>query len=171
MLAQLRLAWWRDKLSTSSRQWPVAEPLFAALAPWREQSDALVSLVNGWEQMVGETPLPREAFEHLAEARGAAFAGLCSVTDCPDASAAAHTSAMDWSLVDTLSRLSGAEERDAVAALLAGREMQHRPLPKALRPLAILRGLAVQSVRRGVALDELGMRGLAAALRIGLAGR
>lgn len=55
LMIQLRLAWWRDRLSEPSEQWPKGEPLLARLHVWEPEATALVGLINGWEaKVVGE---------------------------------------------------------------------------------------------------------------------
>ena len=38
MLAQMRLAWWRDVLAKPAAEWPTGEPLLALLAEWQGES-------------------------------------------------------------------------------------------------------------------------------------
>ena len=48
VLAQVRLAWWRDILAAEPGGWPEGEPVLALLRSWREPAP-LVALVDGWE--------------------------------------------------------------------------------------------------------------------------
>ena len=68
MLAQLRLAWWREQLQRDGGAWPEGEPLLAALRSWDGRHDALVPLVDAWEGMTGAPPLDPAVFEALAQA-------------------------------------------------------------------------------------------------------
>lgn len=52
MLAQIRLAWWRDILGREAAERPSGEPLVALLEPWGREAGELVALVDGWEQLV-----------------------------------------------------------------------------------------------------------------------
>lgn len=55
LMIQLRLAWWRDRLSEPATRWPKGEPLLDRLLVWEPEAAALVGLVNGWEaKVVGE---------------------------------------------------------------------------------------------------------------------
>jgi phytoene synthase len=111
IMIQLRLAWWRDRLSEPAANWPRGEPLLALLVAWDAERAALGALVDGWEaQVVGEDGgvlLDRaRAGAILAVAR---MAGLTETPQLVDA-------ATDWT---------------AGRALRAG-------LPRALRPLVLL---------------------------------
>ena len=123
MMAQLRLAWWRDRLKTPARDWPTGEPLLAALACWDAERAALAALVDGWEALlVGE-----DGGDALAEARVSAMlalARLCGVAAGPEIERAAR----DWQY-----------PASAAAA---------KTLRRPMRPLAVLRMLAVRDAAR-----------------------
>ena len=58
LLAQIKLAWWRERLAEPVARWPQGEPLLSALAAWDGQAAALVALVAGWEAvLVGNGPI------------------------------------------------------------------------------------------------------------------
>jgi phytoene synthase len=70
VLAQMRLAWWRDRLRDRAENWPKGEPLLAALACWNGGHGALIGLVDGWEAMLeGDAAA-------LGEGRAMACAGI-----------------------------------------------------------------------------------------------
>ena len=130
MLAQLRLAWWREQLSQDPAQWPEGEPLLAALRDWRGDRGTLAGLTAGWEAMTGAAPLPVTSFESLAEARAGAFAALAG----PHYHAAALRMARNWALADIAARLSHPQEREAAMSAgtrpgLAARELAARSAP------------------------------------------
>ena len=97
MLAQLRLAWWREQLAGSSGGPATGDPLLALLREWPGQGMALAGLAGGWEAMTGPPPLPSSAFLLLAEARGQAFAALA---DSLDEAAIALRMGRAWALAD-----------------------------------------------------------------------
>jgi phytoene synthase len=72
VLAQLRLAWWRDRLAEPAENWPRGEPLLAALTCWQGRHGALAGLVDGWEALLGEAPLAAPALMQLVDGRAAA---------------------------------------------------------------------------------------------------
>lgn len=123
LMAQLRLAWWRDWLNTPASDWPTGEPLLAALEPWDRERGALVGLVDGWEAvLVGD-----DAGRSLVEARVAvmlALGRLLGVDAAPEIAAAAR----DW--------------------LAPGTAAGGRSLPRPMRPLAVLRMLALREAAR-----------------------
>ena len=168
MLAQLRLAWWREQLAGDTSRWPEGEPLLAALRSWEGRHSALMPLVDGWEAMTRTAPLPEEAFVKLADARGAAFAALA---DDPEAAADAVRLGRNWALADMSGRLSNARERATVLALAKAQDWRSVRLPKRLRPLVVLHGLAARSLRAGENGVRVSPVSLLAVMRMGLLGR
>ena len=143
LLAQLKLAWWRDRMRAPASSWPAGEPLLAALAQFDRERAALESLVDAWEGLIGdEAGAPEMAA--LGDARAGAVAGLARTLNCVADPASMTTLARRWSLPD-------------VAQPVPAR------LPRALRPLLILANLPRP--------DEAGPLALLRILRLGLFGR
>ena len=169
LLGQIRLAWWRDRLSDDFANWPAGEPLLALVRQWGDQAKALVALVDGWEAMIGDPPLPVQTLERLALARGKAFGSLAMVVGGdPGESERAGRS---WALVDLSGKLGDPQEREAARALAAGEDWRRLRLPRSMRPLAVLHGLAARAMRRGDSHLLAGGGAAMAALRLGLLGR
>jgi 15-cis-phytoene synthase len=167
MLAQLRLAWWREQVTVDQGGRPQGEPLLAALEHWRGPSAVLAGLADGWEGMTGNAPLAPSAFAGLADARAAGFAALA----IPAEQAKALRMGRNWALFDIATHLSHPAERQSALALARAQDWRHEALPRALRPLAVLHGLAAKAISRddpGQAMTPLAML---AAMRIGLFGR
>lgn len=164
MLGQIRLAWWRERLAEAPDSRPKGEPLLALLG---DSSKRLIPLVDGWEAMLGEAPLPRDMIVAFAEGRGKALAGLAVALDCADAAADVEHMGRAWALADLALRLSHPQEREHAVALLA--DERELTLPRALRPLIVLHGLALRDLRRGG--REGGIGALLATLRLGIFGR
>ncbi len=144
LMIQLRLAWWRDRFDQPASAWPLGEPLLALLRGWDAQRPALRGLVDGWEaRIVGE-----DGGVELGKAR--------------------------VEVVCALARLSGLRPDDAIrraAAEWLGLEPPggRAPLlPGALRPLVILRGMAL---REAAGRPGGAVRDFLAILRLGLFGR
>ena len=156
-LAQLRLAWWREQLQVDFTVWPRGEPLLAALASWRGNHAALVALVDGWEYLTGPAPLPESDLLQFAGGRGEAFAGLANVLGTPFDPA--RRLGRQWALADLMCRVGHPEERAAAERLLVAEGPSPR-VPRVLRPLAVLHGLARKPTY-----------GLFTAMRLGLLGR
>jgi len=171
MLAQLRLAWWRETLAGDPAHWPKGEPLLAALSSWEGQLSALSGLVDGWEAMTEHAPLPQDAINELAGARGAAFAALARLVGADDEAELAARRGQAWAHADIASRLTHPEEKRSAMARVAEQEWQAGGLPRRLRPLAVLHGLAARSAKRGEDLEQSGPFALVSAIRLGLLGR
>lgn len=168
MLAQLRLAWWREQLARDASTWPEGEPLLAALRSWENGHGALLPLVDGWEVMTGTPPLAGDVFLELAEARGSALAALA---DDPETAGEARRLGRNWALADIAGRLSNPQERDTVAALAKAQDWRWARLPRKLRPLAVLHGIAVRSLHAGENGVRVSPFSLLTAMRLGLLGR
>ena len=161
-LAQLRLAWWREQLQVASAEWPRGEPLLMALKSWQGRHAALVDLVNGWEYLTGAAPLPPSDITVFAAGRGEAFAGLAEVVGAE--TAPAMKLGRQWALADLAVHVAHPEERETALRLLAAAGPAAR-VSRALRPLAVLHGLAVRG------RDGQSPRTLLTAMRLGLFGR
>ena len=168
MLAQLRFAWWREQLAAGSGPASTGDPLLAALNAWPAARSVLSGLVEGWEAMTGDVPLPASAFLSLAEARGAAFAAL---VDTPEAGAAALRMGRNWALADIASGLSNPQERAAALELTRAQDWRWARLPRKLRPLAVLHGLAAHRIMNDAQAAHLSPAAMLRAVRIGLLGR
>lgn len=143
LMIQIRLAWWRDRLGEDADAWPASEPVLRALRSWNGQHGALVSLVDGWES---------------------AIIGDDSGTDLRAARVEAYVA---------LARVLGVERLDDVRtmALETVNPQQgpaaKRKVPRAMRPLAILRVLARQEA---AGADASPVRDLLRVMRAGLLG-
>lgn len=93
-MAQLRLAWWRDRLREPPEHWPLGEPLLGLLRAWAEELPALEALVDGWEgAVIDPDGADRPA---LAGARVGAMAALARVIGAPDDPARVESAARQW---------------------------------------------------------------------------
>lgn len=152
LLAQIKLAWWRDRFAEAAAVWPGGEPLLALLRPWDNERAALAALVDGWEGMIGE-PGPR-AVEALVGARAEAVAALARVVGRGDSAENARLIAGAWARSDLAGRGDDGGARSDPAAA---------KLPRELRPLAVLLDLTRSEPR--------GVRGFGRIVRLGLFGR
>lgn len=170
MLAQIRLAWWREMFDRPAADWPEGEPLLALLASWDEERAALVALADGWEAMTGEGGAATAAFSELANARGRSFGALARLVRASEKADVAEVLGREWAVADIAAHLSRDDEREAATALAAQQEWKAQRLSRRLRPLAVLHVLARRSMRRGESLDTLSPGALLPALRAGLLG-
>lgn len=168
MMAQLRLAWWRESLGQSADQWPNGEPLLALLKSWNGHHGGLVPLVDGWEAMTGGAPLPGTALEAMADGRAQASVALAHALGCSGEREAAFRLGRAWALNDLAMRLGHASERDCAREL--AQASSGARVSRKLRPLMVLHGLAARRLAKG---DESGATSPAAmlkAMRLGLLG-
>jgi len=145
MLAQLRLAWWRETLGRDAAEWPAGEPIFAALRSWGGGHQALTALVDGWEALASPPPLERKAMEAFVRGRGEAFAALAKTVGRSADMEAASVLGQTWALEDLPLRLGRDDERAAAMALA---QETRRDLPRVHRKLRALRVLAGLTRRR-----------------------
>lgn len=168
MLAQLRLAWWREQLAAPAGQRPEGEPLLALLDSWGDERAALAALVDGWEALLGEAPLGESALGEFAEGRAAACIALARRLAPASNSEEAARAGRNWSLADLAARVSHPDERAASTDLAARQDWSRPRLARPLRPLLVLHGLASHG-RGGEGLVN-GPASLLHAIRLGLFG-
>lgn len=166
VLAQMRFAWWRETLAKERAEWPRGDELLDLLRDWRDPA-GLTPLVDGWEMLLADR-LDAAAIGEFASGRGRAFGQLAAElgTDSGPARACGEV----WALGDLAANIGDPAEREAV--LEAARRLPPcAALPRTLRPLAVLAGLARRALGRGgmPLLDGPGAALLA--MRLGIAGR
>jgi hypothetical protein len=132
----MRLAWWRDRLRDSSANWPKGEPLLTALKCWQDGHGALIALVDGWEALLGDAPLPVDAFETWIHGR---------VTACAALGKGGEEMARGWALSDLASHIGDAQEQLLLAELVEAHRWKGARLSRAMRPLVVLHGLAART--------------------------
>ncbi len=168
MMAQIRLAWWRETLERDAAEWPEGEPLLAALRSWNGGHRALVALVDGWEALTGEAPLAPEALEEMVDGRAAAFAGLAAALGREAEAEAARALGRRWALADLATKLNHPGESVVVRRLAQAEQGRSVRVSRALRALAVLEGLARDNLASG---GRGSARTVLKAMRIGLLGR
>ncbi|MCL6251975.1 hypothetical protein M3P36_13090 [Altererythrobacter sp. KTW20L] len=166
VIAQIKLAWWRERLGEHPDAWPAGEPLLEALRRWPAPLATLAPLVDGWEALLADE-LTLSGIEEFAAGRAAAWQALAPA----DQASAAGQVAREWALADLAMHLGKEGEAGAARRLVLTGPSRAVRLPRALRPLAVLHRLARRAIERDSSdmLDGPGA-GLVA-LRIGLFGR
>lgn len=173
MLAQIRLAWWRDMLGKPIAQRPTGDSLLAACAVWEGQEIALCSLVDGWEGLLAEAPLPDASIHKFVDGRVSCFGALTILLGIPTHRQHAEDAARRWAFADLAAGITDQKERAQILTLasLQPQTAAMQPLPRSLRSLTVLAGLAERSLKHEAA-PLLGKRGsLLLALRLGIFGR
>lgn len=168
VLAQIRLAWWRDRFASDPASWPIGEPLLAELAAWPAGTHRLTGLVDGWETLLGEPPLSTATFRQFAEGRAAAIAALAEALGI-GVDAKAQAMAAGWAIGDLAAHLTQPDERDSAAALVRAHDWRSHRLLRDLRPLVILHGLAARAGNDD--RQRTGAGALLTAIRLGIFGR
>ena len=167
IVAQLRLAWWRDVLSKPVAKWPSGDMVLELLREWRDPSP-LSELAVGWEALLAEELGPEQVAE-FCDARGAAFAQLAEQLDA-DNSEGARIAGRISAAADLAEHLSDDAERALV--MNYARDLKAPRLPVVLRPLQILAGLSAAAIDKGDRSGLInGRRDALRAIRIGVLGR
>lgn len=145
LVAQIKLAWWRDILTGTGTE--SGDTAFKSIAiAWAGRLTDLSPMVDGWENMLAPSP----DFCAVAAGRAAPFAALASSLGCEAIIVeGARIGAMRWALIDIHDHLSQPTERRDARLLAAQLPAPRCRLPRALRPLAVLDGLARRALRRG----------------------
>jgi len=150
LVAEMRLAWWRE-------------------AGWGAQRADLIALVDGWEALLADPPLPDFAVCNFAQGRAQAFSALAIRAALPQQREEASRAVFNWALADLAAHLSDPDELGQVRAIAGERDWRPARLEKRLRPLTVLHGLAARQKGAGPLL--VGIRDGLAAMRLGLLGR
>jgi len=169
VLAQVRLAWWRERLSELGRAGPAGEPLLASIhQQWGATSQELATLADGWEELSGEPPLSSDAIGAFADGRGKAMEAFARLVGEGDHAPAAGAAGRRWALADFAAftqEESGRERAREIARTIPDISLRAR----ALRGVAVLGGLARRALARDQRLGE-GRRAALAAMRLGMFG-
>ena len=171
MLAQMRIAWWRDELGKPPGQRPAGDAVLdAAGSLWAGREFALHALIDGWENLLAEAPLPQHQALGFAAGRAAPFLSLMQDDELGGDAEAVALAARRWSLADLSAHVSTGRERTDLVALGRANGLQPARLPAAFRGLAVLDALARRSLKRGGRPLMEGRGAALTALRAGLLG-
>ena len=170
MLAQLRLAWWREAVEGDPGRWPSGEQLLLAIRSWDEDREGLIALVNGWEALTAPSPLGEGALTGFAEGRAKAFAALARVSSCHQDAKAAEVLGRIWAFEDLAMRLGRADEHNTALALAVAQPVRLPRVSRPLRPLRVLAGLARRRRKAGGDAGASSPGAVLEALKLGLLG-
>jgi len=160
-IAQIKLAWWRERLREGPANWPEGEPLLALLRDFPGGTVPLADIVDGWEMLLTED-LDQTAIAEFASGRASGWQAL--------GGDGAGRAARNWAMADLWLNLPEGEEATNVRATLDA-EWNRVRLPRQARPLQVLHALAGRALRRdaGELLDGPGA--MFTAMRVGIIGR
>lgn len=151
MLGQMRIAWWRDMLGQPPTARPKGDAVLDAVSQiWGGETAPLIAMVDGWEQILAQPPLPQDAA--LAFAQGRADAVLCATLCDPQSAnySPARAAAQVWALADLAAKVSDADERAMLVNLgLASAQRRQGRLPPSARGLAVLGALGRRALKAG----------------------
>lgn len=171
MLAQIRLAWWRETLSRNEADRPEGEPLLARIgAALPGLGSQLACLPSAWELVVANEGLSDGQLDEYLDLRTQPYTALAVRLAGEGVREGAASLARQWVLGDTLSQLGSASERETLLAIIRPKGTGRQALPATLRPLAILGALGGRAVRRREPVFA-GRISPLIALRVGLFGR
>ena len=138
---------------------------------WRGSEGGLLALGEGWEAVVGDRPRAQAGMMRFVEGRGALAKGLAHLLTHPDHAPEAERAGKLWGLADLAIHAQAEEERSSALEQGVPHARQSLQLPRTMRPLALIGGLAQRSLRSGGAA-MLGDRfSPLVALRLGMVGR
>ncbi|MDE1914517.1 MAG: hypothetical protein KGJ57_03540 [Sphingomonadales bacterium] len=166
LLGQMKLAWWRDRFNADPDSWPKGEPLLSSLRAWDSAVGGLVALVDGWEAMLGEWGDGSGPVEALTQGRVEGVKALAGVLGAPGDDGLAAM-ARGWAAMDLVSHLGDPAERAEAAASFGEIDWRRYPLPRRMRPLTVLHGLAR---RASLGKDASSPMALLHAIRLGILG-
>lgn len=141
ILAQLRMAWWRDVIGKDAAERPQGEPISAELS--RLQSvhphwhiDGLMrGLIDGWEELLADDNWSGPMIARHIDARAAAiFCGFGAITGQGDAAALAALG-RHWALSDLRWHCGDADRLDAIMRFPAAPTPAGAKIPRALTML------------------------------------
>lgn len=173
ILVQIRFAWWRDELRKLPKDRLSGDPLLDLIGQcWAGSEAGLIAMVDGWEELLTEAPMPAVSVKNFAAGRAAAFVGLAELVGAGSTIEDTTIAARYWAMADLQFRISDDAERETVRAQIDDlQDQQNGKLPRSMRPLAVLHGLARRSIETGEA-EPVGSRySILAAMRLGILGR
>lgn len=146
IMAQIRLAWWRDALTgddlppehrTDMTQAIRALPDFAGMRAH------LVAMIDGWEELIVDDGADRSAMlDRYARGRGGGLFGALA----PDIGDAGNAAGRIWALWDLAGHAGSAALAEAAIEAARAIDPNWRGLP---RMLAMMAGVAAEDITKG----------------------
>lgn len=142
-IAQIRLAWWRERLAELETVAPPAMPVLMGLAehvvPRGIATARLVEIVEGWEVLIEVERLDRAALEAFSKKRGGGLFAIGSDLLGGHADTAAGAG---WALADLATHLSAGDEAELAREMARGRLSAGQRWPRQTRALGALAAIA-----------------------------
>lgn len=170
MITQIKLAWWRERLSEAPDNWPSGEPLLDHLRAFDGDLARLVPLVDGYESLLAET-FDRMVLTTFLRGKMQSWAAVSDAGRVTQANAPVEQAARELALFELEGRLTAESEIAVVRAMAADEPWQPPKLARPLRPLAVLHALTRRARRKGQRDLLHGPAAMGLAMRVGLLGR
>ena len=170
MIAQIKLAWWRDRLSEDTSDWPAGEPLLALLSTFPGDLRRLIPLVDGYETLLGEA-FDRPALATYLRGKSHAWAAVADGDGDDSTLTPVEQAAKEVALHDLANRLSEEGELALVKQSLQKQPWRRAALSRSMRSLAVLHALCKRARSRDQAELLDGPGAMIAAMRVGITGR
>ena len=170
VIAQMKLAWWRERLEQAPAHWPIGEPLLALLRDCGIKPERLVPLVDGWEMLLAEA-LGRRELSTFARGRALGWSAVNDASGRSQPDAPVEEAGHEWALLDLAMHLDSEDEAKMAREAAAASGGARIRLPKEVRSLAVLHSLSRRAHRLGSGELLDGAGAMATALRAGLLGR
>ncbi len=150
MLAQIRIAWWRDNLAQKQAIRPQGDAVLDALGEhWTGAEPALISMLDGWEELLVEPPIEQQAIERFVNGRSAPFLEIGELETDSKSYRAVNQAGRIWAIADLASKSEIAEEREMLIEMGLRNDERSPPLPHSWRGLAVLAALGRRSLKSG----------------------
>ncbi len=148
MLAQMRLSWWREMLEQGRSLRPQGDAVLDAIGEtWAGEEAALRDLVNGWEHLLADPPLPEVDAQKFVDARAGALCAFARVSPEHKTYRHVNLAAQIWAIADLAAKVHSDTERNILL------DMGQRLCAEKPKKLSSFKGLAVLSAlgRRAIA--------------------
>lgn len=150
MLAQMRLSWWREMLGMPVAERPQGDVVLDAIGThWSGDEEALITLVDGWEHLLADTPLPASSAEEFAKGRAVALCAFAGVQKAGEIEFGVNQEAKIWAIADLASKVHDEKEREMLVEL-GQRLCARKPARlRGFKALAVLGALSRRALMRG----------------------
>lgn len=152
MIAQIRLAWWRDTINSDIK--PKGEPLVEMMETVQNQypnldiAEALIALINGWEyRIINEESLNEYELIDYANGRGAFFALIAAACDKTELTQGYQALGRIWALSFLFDNIGKTGEQARALAAKQYETIDFHQLSRAIRSLSLLAFPAINAIR------------------------
>lgn len=171
LLAQIRLAWWREQLSAANLGVPAVDPLLQKVRrEWSGETDSLAALVEGWEALAVADADDTAWVSRFAHGRAEACRGMARLLAKKGEEAGCGAAGKLWAYAEIATAYPDPEVRSEALDKGARTGATALRFSRRLRPLAVLAGLSRRALSKG-GVPLLGDRlSPLVALRLGITG-